>query len=473
MAEIISSPLIYSQQEVKDRFQMHRFIHKLFVPCKTGTGDLTGVPAEELYHVFKIQYPMNVLNEAITSNMLLTGGFVDQENPEQSVLYAKINEIHFTELKKEAQLCLLPYVKEPMALRFRQLLMGIKVVNNTDGLTLKPDFTVRIFIHLFTLNRDNADSYMNSVLTKQRSLATDVYNYYRIICYIYKWPAVDKMVFNTMLNNLGYATTKGRVNGKAGMRYYRNLYIPQTIEDKILSVELNMCCMFNGNTHWTIMGILENFIEAQREELCNKNLERMGFDEQERKKIQEEKAKIDLRRTFETGEIPLGQATTKNEAKNDMGYNGGSEPKSQTAEIKTSQVKLEDTNSRTSGFKGTEDRAAAKDPSIEHTADFDEPLDLGESYRDRYAKLYTDAGSESEYPIGYESDDEGVGGDTVEGDGPSLEEIASALVVPYTMSVATGFTKDVMLSWLQKMSIPEPETILEHYDEIMEILVNT
>lgn len=306
MSEIISSPLIFSQQEVKDRFQLHQFIHKLFVPCKIGNGDLNGLPADELYHLYKIQNPMTVLTTAIVSNMLLTGGFIDEENPEMSILYAKINEPYFMGLKKEAQMCLLPFIKNPLAIRYRQILLGIKVVNSVDSsLGTSAEFAIRAFIELWTLNYRNASNYMSAFSTERRSSTMDVYNFYRILCCIYKWPMADKIIFADVLSKMGFDSTKGRVYGKAGMRYYPGLYIPQTLEDRILSVEVNMCCIFNGNTHWTREGILENMIEAQKAELCDKNLERMGFNEQERETFEKEKAKIDLRRTFETGEVPL------------------------------------------------------------------------------------------------------------------------------------------------------------------------
>lgn len=473
MSEIVSSPLIFSQQEVKDRFQLHQFIHKLFVPCKAYKGDLLGLTADELYHLYKIQYPMTVLTSAIVSNMLLTGGFVDEENPEMSVLYAKINEPYFMGLKKEAQLCLLPYIKDPLAIRFRQILIGIKVINPDDGsLHSKPEFTVKVFVELWTLNRHNASNYLSNFTTEERSSATDVYNYYRILCCIYRWPIADKVMFAEVLGKLGFRTTKGRVYGKAGMRYYPGLFIPRNIEDRILSVEVNMCCIFNGNTHWTCEGILENIIEAQKAELCNKNLERMGFDEQERETFEKEKAKIDLRRTFETGEVPIGQTTSSKKTKNYLGHNGGSEQESQTITSEAVQIESEDSISRTSGFKGAEDRVAANDTQDRTPVDFTEPLDIGESYRDRYSQLCSDIEPECSDESGLESDNEELGGDSIESDGPSIEQIASALMVPYTMSVATGFTKEVMANWLKTMNIPEPETVLEHYDEIMEILCN-
>lgn len=473
MSEIISSPLIFSQQEVKDRFQLHQFIHKLFVPCKIGNGDLNGLPADELYHLYKIQNPMTVLTTAIVSNMLLTGGFIDEENPEMSILYAKINEPYFMGLKKEAQMCLLPFIKNPLAIRYRQILLGIKVVNSVDSsLGTSAEFAIRAFIELWTLNYRNASNYMSAFSTERRSSTMDVYNFYRILCCIYKWPMADKIIFADVLSKMGFDSTKGRVYGKAGMRYYPGLYIPQTLEDRILSVEVNMCCIFNGNTHWTREGILENMIEAQKAELCDKNLERMGFNEQERETFEKEKAKIDLRRTFETGEVPLGQATKTYATQNYLGHNGGSEPKSQTTETKAVQIESENI-SRTSGFKGTENNLAATDNTKDRDpVDFTEPLDIGESYGDRYSQLCADAGSEREDESGSESNNEGSGEDPVESDGPSIEQIASALAVPYKMTPIGGFTPEVMKGWLNTMNIPEQDKIMELYDEIMEILQN-
>lgn len=465
MSEIISSPLIFSQQEVKDRYQMHRFIHKIFNPCKTGQGDLIGLPAEELYHVFKIQYPMNSLTAAITSNMLLTGGFIDEENPEQSILYAYVNESQFTNLKKEAQLSLLPYIKDPMSLRFRQLLLGIKVMNKDDTVGINPEFAIKNFVNMFTFNPANVGDTLHDLLVEQRSTASDVYNFYRMICYFYGWPITDKNLFQSVLSDLGYTPTKGRVHGKAGMRFYKYLYIPQSVEDRVLSVELNMCCIFNGTTHWTIKGLLENFIEVQREEICNSNLERMGFNEQERKAIQEKKAQIDIRGTFETGEIPIGQATSTDETKNHLGHNSRSAKEPGQSEVTDSDTISDEDISRTIGFNGeNEDRLARDD-----RGDYDSPLELGETYRDRYSRLLDGIDDEEELPEPGTEDVES-GENPVEDNGPSIEEIAAALTVPYAMSVATGFTKEIMLGWLQKMDIPEPEAVLEHYDEIMEIL---
>lgn len=470
MSEIISSPLIYSAQEVKDRFQMNRFICKLFVPCKAFKGDLSGLPAEELYHVFKIQYPMNALNTAITSHLLLTGGFVNQEDPEQSVLYAHINEQYFMELKKEAQICLLPFIKDPLALRFRQLLLGVKVVNENGEVTSRPDFIVKKFVENWTLNRNNADSYMSNLVVEHRSSVVDVYNYYTVICQIYRWPTVERQLFTELLQDLGYRTTKGRVYGKAGMRFFRGLYIPRTIEDRILSVELNMCCIFNGNTHWTKLGLLENFIEAQRESICDANLEVMGFNEQEREKIKEAKTKLDIRRAFETGEIPLGQAAKAYETKNNMGHNSRPGEDIKKTEDETNQVGSEDI-SRTSGFREEDrDTVAASEPSIADPVDFNEPLDIGETYRDRYSRVFDVTESDAEQDIGSGTDDEGTGEDAVDDDEPSLEQIATALIPVYRTTSPGGFTKPVMRNWLQMMNIPDVEKVLEHYEEIMEIL---
>lgn len=475
MSEIVSSPLIFSQQEVKDRFLLHQFIHRLFEPCKAHKGDLIGLPADELFNIFKIQYPMNILNAAIVSNMLLTGGFIDEENPEISVLYARLDSSTFLSLKKEAQICLLRFIKPPMDIKYRQIVLGIVVVNDTTGqLTPRVEHTISTFIQMFTLNRNNASNYMASFTPQYRCSVLELYSYYATIARLYKWPVADKYIFLSQLESLGFKSTKGRVHAKAGIRYFTGLYIPNSIEDKVLTVELNMCCIFNGNTHWSREGILENMIEAQREDLCDRNLERIGIvDEQKRKTFEEEKAKVDIRRAFEEGEIPLGQRTQTIQAEDDMGYYGGSEPVTEETETEALQIESEDSISRTSGFNGTEDRNTADEYQVRNTVDLSEPLDIGESYRDRYAQFCEALGSTNEDPVGPESIDEEVGGDVVDRDGPSFEEIASALVVPYTMSVATGFTKDVMLSWLQKMSIPEPEIVLEHYDEIMEILVNS
>jgi len=466
MSEIISSPLIFSTQEVKDRFQMHRFIHKIFKPCKAGQGDLIGLPAEDLYHVFKIQYPMNVLTAAITSNMLLTGGFIDEENPEQSVLYAYINESQFINLKKEAQLSLLPFVKNPMAIRFRQLLIGIRVMNKDNTLGIKPEFAIKNFVNMFTFNPSNMGDNLRNLTVEQRSAVTDIYNYYRLICYIYGWPSTDRKLFQSVLADLGYIPTKGRVYGKAGMRFYRYLYIPQKIEDRVLSVELNMCCIHNGTTHWTIRGVLENFIEAQRAELCDSNLERMGFDEQERKAIQEKKSQINIRGTFETGEIPLGQTTPPNETKDDLGYHSGSSKEHEQSEVTDSDNIPDEDISRTNGFNAESEAQFSRNDGDY----YDDPLELGETYRDRYARLITESTDKVADVLESGTDDNELGEDTGESNTPSIEEIASALTVPYAMSVAAGFTKEIMLGWLQKMDIPEPEAILEHYDEIMEIL---
>jgi hypothetical protein len=448
---------------------MHRFIHKLFIPCKANTGDLSGLPADELYHVFKIQHPMNVLTAAITSNMLLTGGFVDQEDPEQSVLYARLNEPYFMELKKEAQVRLLPYIKDPLSLRFRQILLGVKVVNESGNMRIRPEFAVKAFVDVWTLNRQNADSYMQNLVAAHRSSATDVYNYYLVLCNIYGWPLMERAFFSAILEDLGYDTTKGRVYGRAGMRFYRGLYIPQTMEDKILSVEMNMCCISNGHTHWTSTGILENYKEVQREEVCDSNLERMGFNEQERAQIEEKKAQLDIRRAFEAGEIPLGQAKAKNEAQNDMGHNSGSASDSQTTETEAHQAKLEGIQ-RTSSFKEDRVSDAASEYSSGDPADFDDPLDIGETYRDRYSRVYDVAESVPEQDPESGADDEEVGEDAVDDDEPSLEQIASALITPYRMTPPGGFTKPVMRNWLQMMNIPDVEGVLNHYEEIMEIL---
>ena len=472
MSKIVNSPLMYSQQEVQDRFQMHRFIHKLFNPCKAHTGDLLGLPADELYHVFRIQYPMNVLNSAITSHMLLTGGFIDQEDPEQSILYATVNEEYFMGLKKEAKICLLPYIKDPMAIRFRQILMGIKIIKKHESIIINPEFSIKLFVNMFTLNRNNADNYMNTLTVEHRSSATDVYNYYVILCSLYKWQYADKNTFNNVLQSLGYATTKGRVYNKAGMRYYKGLYIPKTIEDKILSVQMNMCCIKNeSDTHYTIAGILENYIEAQRSKICNDNLERMGFDESERQKIEEEKAKLDIRRTFEEGAIPLGQTETSLKTQNDLGCDVGLESKSQTSEIQIDQTESMESIPRTSGFKEQEgNNSSADDNPVEYTVDFTEPLDIGETYRDRYAQLCADTECEANTEDTDGSNNEELGGEPVEDNGPSIEQIASALTVPYKMTPPGEFTKEVMSDWLHKMNLPEPESILERYDDIMEIL---
>lgn len=472
MSEIVSSPLIFSQQEVKDRFQLHQFIHKLFSPCRAGKGDLIGIPAEEIFHIYRIQYPMTVLTTAIVSNMLLTGGFVDEEDPEMSVFYGKLHEEYFLALKKEAKMCLLEYIKEPLNIRYRQLVLGIRVrqsINST--IKLDQNFIISKFVENWTLNPANAYNYMHGFTPDYRCSAVELYNYYRIICFIYRLTCVDKVTFNESLENMGFKSRKGRVHCKAGIRYYPELYIPLSMEDKVLSVEMNMCCIFNGHTHWTNKGILENFIEVQREDICAENLERMGLNEQERKTVEEEKAKLDIRRTFETGEIPLGKTTKTPKTQDNMGHNERPESESEETKTEALQIESEDSNERTSCFKGTTDRPAADECPSEDPIDFDEPLDIGETFRDRYTKG-TGIESADESVVGSESDDEGDGGDIVESDGPSIEQIASALTVPYKMTPEGAFTPDVMRNWLQTMNIPEQDQVMEMYDSIMEILRN-
>lgn len=500
MNENIAAPLIFSEAELQDRYRLHRFIYKLFMPCKKEQSQLLNFDAQDLYELYSMQFPRNVLTSAIVSNVLLMGGFVEEEYPGLCKFYASINEQYFMNTTKEMQMFILKYMNGPIAIRYRQLLLGVKVnvitAEGTTKMEISSVQSINNFLKYWAINKNSR--YQGYLKPQHRSTIQEVYDFYRTICRLYGAQIVEKQVFIDQLDIAGYTTSKGRVHEKAGHRYFYHLFIPTTIEDMLLSVKVNMCCIYNGTSHWTPKGLLEDYTEADVPALCIKNLEGMGYNESEREKIETKKRTIDLRRAFEEGKIPISKTERTPQTQDNMGHNEGSESESQEIETETIQSEHEDI-SRTSGFiTEQEDSAADFDPS-DRVAD-DGSSDSADQVRGRSSlespsfgkdPVITDDYSEPEFdPLAErlnkslrveDTNDEvefggftEAGGSTGEDSGETnsevnIEEIAEALRIPYQMTLKGAFTKDVMVTWLERMHI-EVEDSVGYYELIMPIL---
>lgn len=500
MNENIAAPLIFSEAELKDRYRLHRFIYKLFTPCKKEQSQLLNFDAQDLYELYSMQFPRNVLTSAIVSNVLLMGGFVEEEYPGLCKFYASINEQYFMNTTKEMQMFILKYMNGPIAIRYRQLLLGVKVnVITAEGITkmeISSVQSINNFLRYWTIN--NNSRYKGYLKPQQRSTIQEVYDFYRTICRIYGAQIVEKQLFIEQLDIAGYTTSKGRVHEKAGHRYFCHLFIPTTMEDMLLSVKVNMCCIYNGTSHWTPKGLLEDYTEADVSTLCIKNLEGMGYNESERKKIETKKCTIDLRRALEEGQIPISKTKKMSQTQNDMGHNSGTEPKSQEAEAETIQSE-HDGILRTSGFI-TKQKDSPADTNPSDRVNYDGSADSTDQVRGRSSlespsfgkdPVITDDYSEPEFdPLAErlnknlrveDTNDEAesggfpeVGGSLSEDSGEAepvanIEEIAEALKIPYQMTPKGAFTKDVMVTWLERMHI-EVEDSVGYYELIMPIL---
>ena len=198
--------MIFTEQEVLDRFRLHQFIYKLFTPCKKKQSDFVhGIDAQTIYDLFCMQHPDNILTGAIVNNMLLTGGFIEEENEELNCLHAVVNRDVYAVLDKKAQLLILGLVKDKVAITLRQLTLGTITVQGIAQ--AKIDSRVLLFFKVFTINNTNRFFYQFN--SRARSTATDVYEYYTLICNCYHLPVLPKKQWGEALQVLGAKKVKG------------------------------------------------------------------------------------------------------------------------------------------------------------------------------------------------------------------------------------------------------------------------
>ena len=139
--------MIFTEQEVIDRFRLHQYIHNL---CKKDKSEFTrGVDAATIYELFCIQYPNNVLSAAIVNNMLLTGGFVFAENEELNCIHATINRETYEELDQKSKIKILSLVNNKTAITLRQITLNKVTTEGIKQTTV--DAAIQLFYKVFTI----------------------------------------------------------------------------------------------------------------------------------------------------------------------------------------------------------------------------------------------------------------------------------------------------------------------------------
>lgn len=458
--------MIFTEQEVKDRFNLHQFIMRLFTPCKKGQSDFkNGIDAQTIYELFCIHQPHNVLSGAIVNNMLLTGGFIETEDEELNVLHAKIHKETYDVLDKKSKLIILGLAKEKPAITLRQVLLEKVTVQGIKQAQV--DAHVQLFFKIFTLNFTNR--YFYQFTNKSRSTLKDGYEYYLFICTCFHMRSLSRKQWLNELATLGVKRAKGCVDGQAGQIYFSNMYIPKSREDLALTLDWGMCCLSNGTTHATSLeDLLENLSPGTKNSIFQQNLERLCLDESSRKAIKKEKEETDCWRTAQAEALFVCTREEKKAAKNHMGHNGGSQSESKKIETQTLQTESQAEISRTSGFNTAKgDSASATEYPIRVTdaesGEIANNADIGSPADDILKPGFENV----EGGVGSGKDDAESGNDTSDDGEPSLSEIANALRVPYKMS-PDNFTQEVMADWCNKMSVHV--NLDDYYDILMELI---
>lgn len=463
--------MIFTEQEVEDRFRLHQYIHKIFNLCKAEKSEfVNGVDANIIYNLFCIQYPHNVLSEAIVNNMLLTGGFVSTENEEGNCIHATINREIYEVLDQKSKLKILSLVNNKTAITLRQLTLN-KVT--TEGIKQTAvDVSVQLFYKVFTVNPTNRLYYQTS--HKNRSTLKDTYEYYLLICNCFYIIPRSKREWTNELLKLGVKKAKGFVDKKSGQTHFTNMFIPKTKEDLQLTLDWGMCCISNGHSHITSLEeLLENYSTGSKYSIFQQNLERMCIDESLRKKIQKEKEETHCWREAQTNALFTCSAEEKDETKDNMGHNGGIQSKPQETKADNPKIRYCHTQKRTRGYETEGDNSSATENLLESktgTRATDEgdvsgtettrvEQNIPGSEYDSSDAINRDeenpmlSGSTAEdTESGVAEDIPGSGDNTVDDDEPSLQEIARALQVPYKMAGGV-FPPEVMKDWCIKMSV--------------------
>lgn len=472
--------MIFTEQEVEDRFRLHQYIHKLFNLCKKDKSEFTqGIDAATIYELFCIQYPHNVLSEAIINNMLLTGGFVFVENEESNCIHATINREFFEVLNQKSKLKILGLVNSKTAITLRQLTLNKVTVEGIKQTAV--DASVQLFYKVFTINSTNRLYYQTT--HKNRSTLKDTYEYYLLICNCFYLHPRSKREWINELLKLGVKKTKGFVDKKSGQTYFTNMFIPKTKEDLQLTLDWGMCCISTGHSHITSLEeLLENYSVGSKYSIFQQNLERMCVDESFRKKIQEEKEETHCWRAAQANALFVCSPEEKEEAKNNMGYNGGIQPESQETENNNPKIRYCHTQKRTRGYETEGNNSSAAEYPVEDTTTREitrgEDSGTSGSIQESRTNSEEQCDRNEEDPVLSESSDtdtksgttedvSGSGEDTSNDDEPSLKEIATALLVPYKMC-GGNFSPIDMREWCDKMSV---DIAVDNYYEILMALI--
>lgn len=472
--------MIFTEQEVIDRFRLHQYVHKLFNLCKKDKSEFTrGVDAATIYELFCIQYPNNVLSEAIVNNMLLTGGFVFTENEELNCIHATINRETYEVLDQKSKLKILSLVNKKTAITLRQMTLN-KVT--TEGIKQTAvDSSIQLFYKVFTINPTNRLYYQTT--HKNRSTLKDAYEYYLLICNCLHLPPRSKREWINELLKLGVKKAKGFVDKKSGQTHFTNMFIPKTKEELQLTLDWGMCCISNGHSHITSLEeLLENYSAGSKYSIFQQNLERMCIDESIRKKIQEEKEGTHCWREAQARALFVCSPEEKEEAKNNMGYNDGIQSKFEKIETNDSQIRYCHTQKRTRGYETEGDNSPATENPVESVAEDvipgGEDSGTSESIKESRPNSEEQRNRDEEDPVFVESsntdtesgtteDVSGSGDDISDNDEPSLKEIATALLVPYKMA-GGNFPLSMMKDWCEKMSVDI--NVEEYYDLLIDII---
>lgn len=504
---------VYEKSEMIERYNFSRMLLHYFEPCSPSKSQISGFTATELYHLYLVHNPHSKLTSGIVHSILLMGGYVQQETGTELELFAKVKEEAFLEAERTIQMVIMKHTVGPAEIKFRQIILGIKVrKNNEDGsyeLVNNPINSVSIFVARWTINRN--DRYHHYMKPAHRSTVTEVYNFYRIICATYGMDIVPRKEFIAALDGMGYKVTTGAVHQKAGYKYFRNIFIPQEIDDIKLSLDINAVVIFNGNTHWTKDNeLLENYTEGMRKFLAEENLRRMNIDGEPRKPQtpeETESARAYVRGAAEVLQAPFSIKEATDEERTAVAV---LMEQAKELEAKASQNQ----NTEIERTIDTEGSIAAEQPSDdieldegpEYATDTDpeyadpelfteesEPENTSErSLSDTIGKNVGDRANTSkvgaseyrrivgtssvkrdimEFESGVNTSlsEQELSGDVGGSVEASFEEIAEAMKIPYQLTPPGGFTLDVFTEWLNKMGIECPDT-RAYYKHVMPLI---
>lgn len=512
---------VFERQEMIERYNFSKMLLHYFEPCNPAQSQVSGLSATELYHLYLVHNPHSKLTSGIVHNILLMGGYVQQETGTELELFAKVKDEAFMEADRNVQLVIMKHTVGPTAVKCRQIVLGLKVKEvHEDGtwtLVNNPINSVTIFVSRWTINRN--DRYHHYMKPAHRSTVTEVYNFYRVICATYGMPIVSRKEFIAALDTMGYHIITGAVHQKAGYKYFKNIFIPQDVDDIKLSLDINAVVIFNGISHWTKDNeLLENYVEGMRSFLAKTNLERMNIDGEPKKSQtpeERESNKAYLRGAAQNIQAPFSikEATDEERAAVAVLMEQAKELEAKTTQDQTAKTDILEDQRTSGGSEGTAEqpvldvlnfnepdkhiigsinRNITDDPKIVISEDVgqkdtnavSEPS-LSDIVRD--SSKHSAIGAESagyrrkvgitsvkrditEYDASGDFDvEQEVSTEPVGGTDASFEEIAEAMKIPYQLTPTGEFTLDVFTEWLNKMGIECPDT-RAYYKHVMPLI---
>lgn len=264
----MSYPLVLPYEEQDERHKFSNFLWRVFDPARENNTQFEGsLTAEALFNIYKTYKVDTMLTTDMIAHTIMYGGYMTA----QGELYFRIKPDIFKDLPAATQEKILSYCNYAKSLSLRQIMMGHDPSAVDRGMVLNESFRHFIQTQIFT----PTFKFWKSIPKGQRKTGTkELYEYYSWWCFQFGYKPEDKASFLNLCKNLGYKIKRGYYKGVSGGNIVENVVIPQTEEERKLTVQyegLGVICLqgytlFNDSTatkDYTKLG-LKAYIQNRR-----------------------------------------------------------------------------------------------------------------------------------------------------------------------------------------------------------------